>query len=90
MKPFMTQLSERNVEVESEIRLAKAQADHQYQLLQVKERELANASLRDFTFWKRRQVEEIRAMRLHRERLEARKYFGCHGQHLVTGLTNSA
>jgi hypothetical protein len=70
MEPFMAELDGRNNDVESEIRLVKAQADRQYQILQVKEQELANMRLKDFMVWARRQGEEIKTMRVHREKLE--------------------
>jgi hypothetical protein len=61
-----------NDEVSQEIRLAKAQADRQHQLLQWKEQEVAGKRFQDLKFRSKHVTKELKFMQLQREQLESR------------------
>lgn len=71
-EPFMAKMQHCNDEVNQEIRLAKAQADRQHQLLELKEQEMAGSRFQDIMLRSKHVTKEIKYMQLQREQLESR------------------
>lgn len=88
-EPFMAKMQHCNNEVKQEVRLAKAQADRQHQLLELKEQEMAGKRLQDIMLRSKQVAEEIKYMRLQKEQLESRTLSWTHSVHnFRQGTTN--
>lgn len=76
-EPFMAKMQHCNNEVKQEVRLAKAQADRQHQLLELKEQRMAEKRFQDIMLRSKHVAEEIKYMQLQKEQLESRTIPKC-------------